>query len=103
MVEAIANALVYAVTFINCHGDENDDELQDQNVGALESIVAMLRHTTPAEQDALAAAAERALADELTSTQPRPDFVHDYRHWMEEMFVTGWIGNVRSPDNENAE
>ena len=99
-MDAIADALVYAVAFIHCHGDENDDELQDQNVKALESIAAMLRQATPAEQDALAAAAERALAAELASPRPRADFVHDYRHWMEEMFVDGWDGNRRAPAAE---
>ena len=34
-LDKIADALVYAVTFINCHGDKNDDELLDQNVAAL--------------------------------------------------------------------
>jgi hypothetical protein len=100
MKEAIADALVYAVTYINCHGDKDDDDLSDQNVGALESIAGLLRDATPAELDALAVAAERALAAELTLPSPRTDFVHDYRHWMEEMFVIGWVGNRRAPEDE---
>lgn len=94
-MNAIADALVYAVTYINCRGDENDDELLDGDVGALESIAACLRDSSPAEQDALAAAAERALASEKTLKRPRKEFLHDYAHWMEEMFVQGWEGNRR--------
>ena len=94
-MDAIADALVYGVAFINCRCDEDDDDLHDNDVGALESIAAFLRNTTPAEQDALAAAADRALEQEKGCDRPRAKFVHDYAHWMEEMFVEGWEGNRR--------
>ncbi len=45
----------------------------------------------------IAGAAERAVAAELASPQPRPDFVRDYQHWMEDMFGEGWQGNRRVP------
>src|SRR5262245_41964678 len=96
-MDAIADALVYAVTYINCRGEDGDEEFLDDDVGALESIAACLRNTTPAEQDALATAAERALAEERSSRKPRPKFLRDYAHWMEEMFVEGWKGNRRVP------
>jgi len=97
-MDAIADALVYAVAYINCRGDEGDDDLLDDDVGALESIAGYLRNTTPAEQDALAAAAERAVAAERAHSHPREKFVRDYATWMEEMFVDGWVGNRRVPE-----
>lgn len=89
-MSAIADALVYAVAYIDCRDGEDDDD-----VGALESIAAFLQETTDAEQDSLAAAAERALAAEKSSTSPREDFVHDFEFWMEEMFGEGWSKNRR--------
>jgi hypothetical protein len=97
---AIADALVLAVVHINLRDDEEDETYLDQDVAALEGIAARLREATPEELDALAAAAERALAAELKSRQPNPRFVHDYAHWMEETFVTGWEGNQRVDDDE---
>jgi hypothetical protein len=94
-MDKIADTLIFAVTFINCHGDENNEDLRDENIGALESIAYMLSEATPAELDTLATAAERALATELASRHPRPAWVHDYRHWMEELLPDGWIGNTR--------
>lgn len=93
-MDAIADALVYAAVYINLRGAD-DDEFADDDVGALESIAAFLHSTTPADQDALAAAAERALAAEKKSKRPRKKFIHDFGHWMEEMFVEGWAGNRR--------
>ena len=52
-MKAMANALVYAVTYISLR--ERDD--LDSDVGALESIAADLRSATEQELDALAAAA----------------------------------------------
>jgi hypothetical protein len=96
-MDAIASALVYAVVYINRRLEDGDETYLDQDVKALESIGGFLRHATWKEQDELAAAAERELAKEHVSSRPRPDFVHDYAHWMEEMFSEGWIGNRRSP------
>jgi hypothetical protein len=96
-MEAIADALVYAVAYINCRGIEHSKSRYDNgDVGALESIAGMLYNATPAEEDALAAA-ERALAAERGSAQPRPEFVQDYERWMEELFGEGWSGNCRVP------
>jgi hypothetical protein len=54
----------------------------------------MLDSATAEEQDALAAAAERALADEMNHAL-REEFVRDYKTWMEDMFGEGWVGNRR--------
>lgn len=96
-MDAIADALVLAVAHINCRGDEDDDEQLDEDVGALEGIAAYLRKCTSAEEDALAAAADRAAAAERARKRPNKKFLRDYELWMEEMFVEGWEGNRRAP------
>jgi hypothetical protein len=97
-MDAIADALILAVAHINCRGD--DDEQLQEDVGALEGIAACLRNCSPAEEDALAAAAERASAAERNRTRPNKKLLHDYEHWMEETFVDGWEGNKRVPAAE---
>lgn len=89
-MQALADALVYAVAYINLRGAEGamDD---DSDVGALESIAGLLSESSNEEQDALAAAAERALATEF-----RDEFLRDYKTWMEDMFGEGWVGNKRN-------
>jgi hypothetical protein len=95
-VESIADALVYAVAYINCRPLEDAAaRYDDGDVGALESIAGFLHSATVTEQNALAAAAERALSAEQSSPQPRPEFVRDYERWMEDMFGDGWRGNRR--------
>ena len=93
-MRALADAVVYAVTYINLSEDEGDAHLDD-DVGALESIADMVREATAAELDALAAAAERALAGELDRPQPRPEFVSEYRDFMEDLVGEPWEGNRR--------
>jgi hypothetical protein len=94
-MQAIADALVMAVTYINCRPfDAYETQLHD-DVGTLDRIAAMLRAATVAEQDAVAAAADRAMAAEQTSSSPRPDFIEDYGRWMENMLGEGWNGNRR--------
>ena len=92
-MNSIADALVYAVTYISLRGAE-EEEFDDDDVGALESIAGMLNSATEEEKDALSAAAEKALADELNSA-PREEFARDYRTWMETMFGEEWEGNKR--------
>ena len=69
-MDAMADALIFAVTYINCRGDDEDDEFVD-DVGALESIAAFLQNATAVEQGALAAAADRALA-QVTEFEENP-------------------------------
>ena len=86
-MKAIADALVYAVSYINCRPLEDlESRYDDGDVGALERIAGFLADATPAEQVALAAAAERALAAELASPHPRSEFVEDYSRWMPDIF-----------------
>jgi hypothetical protein len=95
-MEAIADALVDAVSHINGRPLEvHVSRYDDADVGALESVAGFLATTSPAEQDALAAAAERALTAELALPQPRPEFVEDYSRWMHDMFGDDWEGNPR--------
>jgi len=90
---AIADALVYAVAFINCR--PTDGLESDYDCGALESIAAMLDNRNPGGEDALAAAAERALEAERSAGSPRPEFLQLYSCWMEDMFGDGWHDNCR--------
>ncbi len=95
-MEAIAGALVYAVSYSNCRPlEDHESRYDDGDVGALESIAGFLANATPAEEDALAAAAERALAAELASPQPSQEFVADYSRWMHDLFGETWEGNRR--------
>jgi hypothetical protein len=89
-MNALADSLVYAVAYINCRKDGDDDA----DVGALESISEALKSATEEELDALAAAADRALETEKGETS-REEFTRCYRSWMESMFGEGWIGNHR--------
>jgi hypothetical protein len=90
-MNAIADALVYAVVYLNVRPEEN----LDSDVGALESIAGELKElATDEEKDALAAAAERALAAE--KGYPREEFIRGYSTWMEDMFGDeDWDGNRR--------
>ena len=93
-MQFIADALVYAVSYINCR-NADDDDLTDDDVSALESIAAYLADATPQEQDALAAAANRALAEEQSLASPRQELIDDFSTWMEDMFGEEWHGNER--------
>ncbi len=95
-MEAIADALVYAVSYINCRPlEDQESRYDDADVGALESIAAFLHTATATEENALAAAAERALAAERDSPSPRSEFVQVYERWMEDVLGEGWQGNRR--------
>ena len=60
-MKSIADALVYAVVYINCREDAEEKDL-DEDVGALESIANILANASDDEKDALAAAAKRVLS-----------------------------------------
>jgi hypothetical protein len=90
-MKAMANALVYAVTYVSLR--EGDDE--DSDVGALEPIAGELQSAGKRELDALAAAAEKALKDEKRGPR-RKEFIKEYGAWMENMFGEGWVGNKRA-------
>ncbi len=94
-MKAIADALVYATTYINLRDDLSEEYLDD-DVGALESIAGFLHSATEEERNELAAAAKRALAVELSSPKPRAQFVEDLAVWMESMFGEDWAGNNKA-------
>jgi hypothetical protein len=91
-MNSIADALVYAVTYISLR-ESNDDG--DDDVGALESIATILQAATKEEEDALAAAAQRALEAEKNWIA-RPEFIKGFSAWMENIIGEGWVGNERS-------
>jgi len=93
-MKSIADALVYATTFINLSAADHGEEYSDDAVAALESIAGYLSAATEAEKDALAEAARRLLAQEKNSAH-RAEFVEDYTRWMEDMFGEEWKDNRR--------
>lgn len=94
-MKSLADAIVYAVVYIDMRDDPGEEYLDD-DVGALESIGYHLQQATEAEKDALAEAAERSLAEETASDRPRKEFVEAYQTWMEDMFGDDdWKGNKR--------
>jgi hypothetical protein len=95
-VDALADAIVYAVSYINCRDDDGDETYLKEDADALGNLAYLLRDCSQAEMNALAEAAKRAHAALLAAGDP-PDsrWVQDYNRWMEEMFVEGWLGNDR--------
>ncbi|MBL8741931.1 MAG: hypothetical protein JNK04_12575 [Myxococcales bacterium] len=96
---AVTDALVYAVAYLGVA--DCDDSREDQDVGALESIAAVLQEATSAEHDELAAAAERALSKERASVNPRKSFVAAYESFMEDLLGDPWQGNRRNPSSDD--
>ena len=92
-MKALADALVYSVTYINCSPEPVEAHL-DEDVHALENVGAFLRTTTPEEQDALAVAAQRAFEAERAGPR-REEYLSVLGSWMENMFAEGWEGNRR--------
>lgn len=92
-MKALADAIVYAVTYINCLPDPTEEHL-DEDVHALENIATYLHAATEVEKDALAVAAQKAFALEQTGLK-REDYLRAYGFWMEDTFVEGWEGNTR--------
>ncbi len=89
---SLAQALVYAVTYLNLRETDDDDD----DVDALESIAGILADATAEELDALALAANQAAEDEAKGPNPRDEFLEDYRTWMECMLGDDeWDGNTR--------
>lgn len=90
-MKSLADATVYAVTYINLR----EDSASDDDSGALESISALLVGASEKEKDELAEAAKRALMIEERGAN-RKDWVADYGSWMEEMLGEEWEGNERA-------
>jgi deoxycytidylate deaminase len=67
-MDTLADALIYAIAYLNvAHGE---DDRQDDDCRALESIMATLTQCAIAEQQALVAAVNRAIAVENAVEYP---------------------------------
>ena len=93
-MDSIADAIVYAAAYISCR-EESDDTGEDDD-SALEHIMAYLSHATPEEEDALAAAAKRALREEQSLHHPKQEMVDFFEKWMEVMLGRDWERNQRA-------
>ena len=88
-MDSTADAIVYATAYISCREGNEDADL------ALEHIRAYLSHATPEEEEALAAAAERAVREEQSLRHPQREMIEFLQSWMEFMFGRDWDGNQR--------
>lgn len=93
-MNSIADALVYAVAHLSCRDAENED-LDNEDDAALGHIMAYLSEVATDEEDALANAAKRALAEERSLITPRQEMIDHFSNWMELMFGRDWEGNDR--------
>ena len=59
-MKAIADAIVYAAAYIDSRDQREEFDDDDSDESAMSHIMAYLSHATPAEEDALAAAAQRS-------------------------------------------
>jgi len=95
-MKSLADAVVYAVIYIDLREDPEEHFLED-DVSALESIAYSLHKATQEEKNALADAANRGLAEEKSSDRPREKFIQAYEKWMENVFNDDeWTGNNRN-------
>jgi len=92
-MKALADALVYVITTIDTAPRDRPEQLDD-DVKMLESLVAFLHEATDPELDALAAAAERALAAERAAEWSSQQLIDSYSLFMENL-LEGWQGNRR--------
>ena len=90
-MDSIADAIVYAAAYISCRGESEDTGEDDDS--AIEHIRAYLSHATSKEEDALAAAAERALKEEQSLHDPEPEMIDFLQSWMELVLGRDWDGN----------
>jgi hypothetical protein len=93
-MNSIADALVYAVTYL-CTRDTEDEDLIEEDDSAVSHIMAYLHDATPAEEEALAEAAKKALAEEQSLITPEPVMIEHFSMWMEHIFGRDWEGNER--------
>ncbi len=93
-MDAISDALVYAVAYI-CQRAEDEQDWADEDDSAIGHIMAYLSEATPAEEEALADAAKRALAEEQSLVTPQQAMIEQFSSWMEHVFGRDWQGNDR--------
>ena len=95
-MKAIADAIVYAAAYIDSRDQRDEFDDDDSDESAMSHIMAYLSHATPEEEDALAAAAERALKEEQSLHHPQQDMIEFFSQWMEIMCGMDWDGNKRA-------
>lgn len=101
-MNSIADALVYAVAYIHCHETEDEESLddsEDASEAAMSHIMAYLSHASPEEENALAAAANRALEEEQSLYYPQQDMIDFFKRWMEYVLGGDWEENERAWDD----
>ncbi|TWT40091.1 hypothetical protein [Botrimarina hoheduenensis] len=92
-MDSISDAVVYAVAYLHCR--EAREGILDDDESALEHVMAYLSHATTDEENALAAAAERALLEEQSLERPSRAMIEFLSKWMEAMLGRDWDGNRR--------
>lgn len=92
-METLADALVQAMAHIDRTGAGHAEESAEYRayIRATTAIFAVLGRAGIAEQNALAAAAERA-----AEATPSPALKEYYGGWMEGVFAGSWSGNRRA-------
>lgn len=94
-MNAIADAIVYAAAYIDSRDQRVEFDDDDSDESAIAHIMAYLSHATPEEEDALAAAAERALKEEQSLHHPQQGMIEFFERWMQIMIGMDWDGNKR--------
>ena len=95
-MKATADAIVYAAAYIDSRDQREEFDDDDSDESAVSHIMAYLSHATPVEEDALAAAAERALKEERSLHHPQQDMIEFFSRFMEIMFGMDSDGNERA-------
>lgn len=90
-MKSLADAVVSAVTYINCRPDP-----EDEDGNALTDIAVYLHQCSEEEKLALADAAERALNEWRAAGPARPDMVNALSTFMEDTYGDEWHGNKRA-------
>lgn len=79
---ALAEALTFAVAYLGST-PRSDDNDEDNDVNALESLAALLQTATGEEREAIRSAAEKAIASIEKSSSPNTQLLQGYRSCIE--------------------
>lgn len=82
-MDALADALIYALAYLNIA--PGDDDRQDNDCRAMESMIDMLERSSEAEQQALVSAAVRAIARESAIEPPNHLLISAYRDILDDL------------------
>ena len=92
-MDSIADAVVFTVAYLHCR--EAKEGTLDEDGSAIEHVMAYLSEATTDEENALAAAAERALLEEQSLERPSQAMIGVFSKWMELTLGRDWDGNRR--------